>query len=151
MHLYIDLDEELKFLMLKRRCVSIYGGYKVNHKAAHNHFQRYSDVKAKGRTSKFTLFEWNLVEREVSNGNFRVSLFMNANLNPYSDPDNLKQRHINPYPVSFFCLRSERIFWQNSSWTSFWTKAGYSFMSRCFVWIRVRITISAKKQRDMNL
>ncbi|XP_028404332.1 histone deacetylase complex subunit SAP130-like isoform X2 [Dendronephthya gigantea] len=40
-------DEELKFLMLKRRCVSIYGGYKVNHKAAHNHFQRYSDVKAK--------------------------------------------------------------------------------------------------------
>ena len=46
--IYLYLDEELKFLMLKRRCVSIYGGYKVNNKAAHNHFQRYSDVKAKG-------------------------------------------------------------------------------------------------------
>lgn len=40
-------DEELKFLMLKRRCVSIFGGYKVNPKAAHNHFQKYSDVKAR--------------------------------------------------------------------------------------------------------
>jgi hypothetical protein len=26
-------------------------------------------------------------------------------------------------PSSFFCLRSERIFWQNSSWTSYDTKA----------------------------
>ena len=51
--IYLYLDEELKFLMLKRRCVSIYGGYKVNNKAAHNHFQRYSDVKAKGN---YTLF-----------------------------------------------------------------------------------------------
>jgi hypothetical protein len=31
--------------------------------------------------------------------------------------------HIPVIPSSFFFLRSERRFWQNSSWTSFWTKA----------------------------
>ena len=49
MFAFFILDEELKFLMLKRRCVSIFGGYKVNQKAAHNHFQRYCDVRAKGK------------------------------------------------------------------------------------------------------
>ena len=53
---FLILDEELKFLMLKRRCVSIFGNYKVNHKAAHNHFQRYSDVKAKGGSSETEFF-----------------------------------------------------------------------------------------------
>ncbi|XP_048588820.1 histone deacetylase complex subunit SAP130-B isoform X2 [Nematostella vectensis] len=42
-----QLDEDLKFILLKRPKISIFGGYKVNTKAAHNHFLRYSDVKLK--------------------------------------------------------------------------------------------------------
>lgn len=42
-------DEDLKFILLKRPKISIVANYKINTKAAHNHFQRYSDVKAKGQ------------------------------------------------------------------------------------------------------
>ncbi|XP_031558956.1 histone deacetylase complex subunit SAP130-A-like isoform X2 [Actinia tenebrosa] len=41
------MDDDLKFILLKRPKISIYGGYKVNTKAAHNHFLRYSDIKIK--------------------------------------------------------------------------------------------------------
>ena len=34
---------------MKRPRISIVANYKINTKAAHNHFQRYSDVKAKGQ------------------------------------------------------------------------------------------------------
>lgn len=42
-----EADEDLKFILLKRPKISIVANYKINTKAAHNHFQRYSDVKAK--------------------------------------------------------------------------------------------------------
>ena len=42
-------DEDLKFILMKRPRISIVANYKINTKAAHNHFQRYSDVKAKGQ------------------------------------------------------------------------------------------------------
>lgn len=42
-----EADEELKFILLKRPKISIVANYKINTKAAHNHFQRYSDVKVK--------------------------------------------------------------------------------------------------------
>lgn len=41
-------DDDLKFILGKRPKISIYGGYKVNTKAAHNHFLKYSDVRIKG-------------------------------------------------------------------------------------------------------
>jgi len=42
-----EADEDLKFILLKRPKISIVANYKINTKAAHNHFQRYSDVKVK--------------------------------------------------------------------------------------------------------
>ncbi|XP_015749091.1 PREDICTED: histone deacetylase complex subunit SAP130-like [Acropora digitifera] len=42
-----EADEDLKFILMKRPRISIVANYKINTKAAHNHFQRYSDVKAK--------------------------------------------------------------------------------------------------------
>lgn len=48
-------DEDLKFILMKRPRISIVANYKINTKAAHNHFQRYSDVKAKGQDH---LFSW---------------------------------------------------------------------------------------------
>lgn len=47
-HFSLIADEELKFILLKRPKISIVANYKINTKAAHNHFQRYSDVKVKG-------------------------------------------------------------------------------------------------------
>ena len=44
----LSADEDLKFILMKRPRISIVANYKINTKAAHNHFQRYSDVKAKG-------------------------------------------------------------------------------------------------------
>ncbi|KAK3754015.1 hypothetical protein QZH41_020286 [Actinostola sp. cb2023] len=41
------MDDDLKFILHKRPKISIFGGYKVNTKAAHNHFLKYSDVKIK--------------------------------------------------------------------------------------------------------
>ncbi|EDO28164.1 predicted protein, partial [Nematostella vectensis] len=52
-----QLDEDLKFILLKRPKVSIFGGYKVNTKAAHNHFLRYSDVKLKEETTNSPILE----------------------------------------------------------------------------------------------
>ena len=78
---------------------------------------------------------------------------MNADPNPYLSMHKNSETWIY-IPSSFFCLRSERIFWQNSSWTSERRqkkKDGYSFISRCFDWIRVRIRGSINKHRDMNL
>ena len=46
--LVLTADEDLKFILMKRPRISIVANYKINTKAAHNHFQRYSDVKAKG-------------------------------------------------------------------------------------------------------
>ncbi|XP_020604913.1 histone deacetylase complex subunit SAP130-A-like isoform X1 [Orbicella faveolata] len=42
-----EADEDLKFILRKRPKISIVANYKINTKAAHNHFQRYSDVKVK--------------------------------------------------------------------------------------------------------
>lgn len=47
--LFLTADEDLKFILLKRPKISIVANYKINTKAAHNHFQRYSDVKVKGQ------------------------------------------------------------------------------------------------------
>ena len=52
-HFSLIADEELKFILLKRPKISIVANYKINTKAAHNHFQRYSDVKVKGSPCPF--------------------------------------------------------------------------------------------------
>lgn len=54
--LFPTADEDLKFILLKRPKISIVANYKINTKAAHNHFQRYSDVKVKGQgTANYSL------------------------------------------------------------------------------------------------
>jgi hypothetical protein len=61
----------------------------------------------------------------------RVLLFMNADPSPYPNQDKTA-RHESHIPSSFFCLRSQRIFWKNSPNEGRRTKTGYSFMSRYF-------------------
>ena len=69
---------------------------------------------------------------------------MNDDPNRYPDKDKTA-RHMNPYPI-FVLLPSFRT---NSS-AKFVVEAGYSFMSSCFVRVRVRIRVSIHKQRHMG-
>jgi hypothetical protein len=71
---------------------------------------------------------------------------------PWSGQNSEIRIHI---PSSFFCLGSQRIFWQNSLWTSFWTKAEGQIRDivsclAVFFWVRARIIGSIHKQRHMG-
>jgi hypothetical protein len=78
-----------------------------------------------------------------------VSLFINADLNPYLGTQKSETRvHIT---YSFLCLIWERKFCKRFAMNEDRrTKTWYEFMSRYFVWARVRTRVSIHKEKDMN-